>query len=91
MKPERIEQLKLVADWTEGSLAIPGADGEQIALALEVSHSARRRFNCGAYELRLLGVAATCSSSKGAELLRAWVRAARRAIDKAAHAASDAQ
>lgn len=91
MKPERIEQVKLVADWIVASLAIPGADAEHVALALETAHAGRRRFINGTNELRLLGVAATCTSGKGAELLRAWVRAARRAVDKVAPPIVDAR
>lgn len=91
MKPARIQQLKLVADWIAAAVAVPGADIDHVVKALEASHGARIRFISGTNELRLLGVAATCTSSAGEELLRAWVRAARRAIEKADSSAAALQ
>lgn len=38
----------------------------------------------GAYRIRLAGVTATCTASDGVPLLRAWLRAADKELEKAA-------
>jgi len=76
MTPAKREQLDRLIDRIAASL---GGGVEPTMLIAD--EGARFRFSCGAYELRLAGVAGTATSGRKAAL-ESWMRAALRRIAK---------
>lgn len=50
---------------------------------LIATHGARSRFVGGTHELRLGGIAGTCTSGNDKPLIESWLRAARRKLERA--------
>lgn len=81
-RADKIARLEKLIAGIESSIA-SGESPRKIVDALVRDHGGRLQFTCGADELRIEGVAATCTAF-GNGLLLGWVRAARRRIAKEA-------
>ena len=80
MTPAKRAQLDRLIDRIAASLG-GGVEPTIILDMLIADEGARFRFNCGAYELRLAGVAGTATNGRKAAL-ESWMRAALRRIAK---------
>lgn len=75
MSPETLARLEAAKDAADAMLK-QGADATDVIAALVVDHRASFRAGADTNRLRVAGVAATCTWSKGAGLLEAWRRLA---------------